>query len=89
MIIKKAHTLPPEQARELARRLASKLEKEMGATSAWESDDRMRFKGKGFEGVVALTAGEVSVDVTLGFLLRALSGKIEKEVRSRLEKEFA
>ncbi len=50
-----------------------------------DSTHAARAKGTGFEAKINCTEGKVLVDLSLGFLLKPMRGKIEEGLRARLE----
>ncbi len=54
----------------------------------WADADKKKvtFKGKGFDGHVDLTPGEVSLHVNLSMMLSPFKSKVEQSMKSGLEK---
>ena len=85
--IRHPHSLPPQQAREAVERLAETLASRFGMQYAWRGD-ALDFKRSGVDGRVALEPGALHVTARLGFLLGAMRGTIEGEIRRVLEERF-
>lgn len=86
--IRHAHSLPPAQARESVQRLSDTLCERFGAKSAWMGD-RLRFERSGVDGEIHLEPGIIHVTAKLGFLLGAMKGPIEQEIRRVLAERFS
>jgi len=82
------HHLPRPQAREAVQRVADKLVERFGVESRWQ-DDVLSFSRAGVDGRIALLPDAVRVQADLGFLLAAMQGPIEAEIRRVLDKYFA
>lgn len=81
------HTLPPVHARQRVQEVADLLEQRFGVRSQWEGDI-LGFSGSGVEGHIALLPGELHFSAQLGFLLAAMQGPIEQEIRRVLGERF-
>ena len=86
--IQHAHALPPPRARDAVQHVADKLVKRFGVECRWQ-DDALHFSRAGVDGRIALLPGAVRVQAELGFLLSAMQGPIESEIRRVLDKHFA
>src|SRR5690606_8277527 len=82
------HSMPIAKARkaveDVARKLADRFDFEYG----WEGDD-MHFKRAGVDGNIAVTPEQLHVTAKLGFLLSALQGTVEQEIRKVLDEKFS
>lgn len=85
--IRHPHGLAPEQARQAVQRIAETLAERFGVHHAWQGDSLM-FKRSGVDGRVHLEPGAVRVTAELGFLLGAMRGTIEHEIRRVLAERF-
>lgn len=83
-----AHQLPPAKARAVIEEVAAKLQERFGVDHHWDGD-LLHFTRSGVDGHIALQPGNVHVTATLGFLLGALKGPIENEIRRVLDERFA
>lgn len=85
--IRHPHSLPPQQARAAVERLAETLAERFGVRYAWRGD-ALEFERSGVDGHVNLEPGALHVTARLGFLLGAMRGPIESEIRRVLEERF-
>jgi putative polyhydroxyalkanoate system protein len=85
--IRHPHQRPLKEARSkvesLARKIAERFEVEYG----WDGSTLV-FERSGVHGEIEVNRGEIHVVATLSFLLFALKGPIEAEIRRYLEAEF-
>lgn len=82
------HTRSLEEARQAVDRVAQKLQDRFDVQCEW-NDDCLEFSRTGVEGEIRLSDEEIHVMMDLGFLLSALRGPIEGEIRRYLEREFS
>ena len=68
-------------------RLAETLAARFGVRYAWQGD-ALAFDRSGVDGRVSLEPGALRVTAKLGFLLGAMRGTIESEIRRVLEERF-
>lgn len=85
--IRQDHGLSPEQARAAIDQAARKLDERFGLRSTW-SGERLDFNGSGVDGAIELLPGQVRVTATLGFLLSAMKGMVEAEIRRVLAEKL-
>lgn len=85
--IRHPHSLPPPQARQRVQEVAEILSQRFGVSSEWNGDI-LGFTGAGVQGHLALLPGELHFSAQLGFLLAAMRGPIEQEVRRVLSERF-
>lgn len=85
--IRHAHSLPPEQARQAVQDVADKLADRFGMITGW-SGDTLNFSRSGVDGHIAVAPSELHVTAKLGFLLSAMKGPIEAEIRRVLDERF-
>jgi putative polyhydroxyalkanoate system protein len=85
--IRHPHTLPLTKARKAVQEVADKLGARFGMDSRWEGDT-LHFARSGVDGHIALDPKEVHVSAQLGFLLSAMKGPIEQEIRRVLAERF-
>ena len=81
------HTLAPPRARQAVQEIADKLADRFGAECRWDGDI-LDFTRSGIDGRIALLPGQVHVTAQLGFLLGAMKGPIEAEIRRVLDERF-
>lgn len=85
--IRHSHTLPPARARKAVEEVAIRLGEKFGLDYRWEGDT-LHFVRSGVDGRIALAPKQLHVTARLGFLLSALQGPIEAEIRRVLEDRF-
>lgn len=85
--IRHTHPLAPAQAREAVQHIADTLAARFGVEHGWQGDS-LTFKRSGVDGRVHLERGAVRVTAELGFLLGAMKGTIESEIRRVLAERF-
>lgn len=86
--IERAHTLGLAGARAVAERWREQAEQEWGMACEFEpgeSEDRMRFARSGVSGELLVTDTRFDLQLKLGFLLGAYSGKIEEKITANLD----
>ena len=59
-----------------------------GSRKGWDGDD-LHFSRSGVDGRIQLTEKQVRVTAQLGFLLSALKGTVEQEIRRVLDEKFS
>jgi putative polyhydroxyalkanoate system protein len=86
--IERTHTLGMTGARAVAERWREQAEQEWGMaceSEPGESEDRMRFARSGVSGELRVTDTRFDLQLKLGFLLGAYSGKIEEKIKANLD----
>jgi len=86
--IEREHTLGLSGARAVAERWREQAEQEWGMSCESETgqnEDRMRFARSGVSGELTVTDTRFDLQLQLGFLLGAYSGKIEEKIRANLD----
>ena len=74
------HTRTPDEARRIIDGIAAQLGERFGVAGTWRGD-AVTLAGPGLQGQVALLPSQVRVTAELGFLLSALRGQVEAEIR--------
>ena len=82
--LKRAHALGLEGARAAAEKMEQALGRKFDLKGAW-SGNTLAFQRPGVSGTLAVTAKDVHLAVTLGFLLKAMKGSIEQAVTRELD----
>lgn len=82
-----AHSLSPAKARKAVEEVAIKLGEKFGLDYRWEGDT-LHFVRSGVDGRIAMAPRQLQVTAKLGFLLSALQGPIEAEIRRVLKQKF-
>jgi len=85
--IRHKHSLAPAQARDAVQDVADKLAERFGVECDW-SGDTLNFSRSGVDGHIALEPDQLHVTAKLGFLLGAMKGPIEAEIRRVLDERF-
>jgi putative polyhydroxyalkanoate system protein len=86
--IEREHSLGLDGARLVAERWREQAEQDWGMTCASEPGealDRMRFERSGVSGELCVSATRFDLQIKLGFLLGAYSGKIEEKIQANLD----
>ena len=84
----KYHELPVAKAKQLVQKAADDLGEEYDLTSEWHGDT-LRFHRSGVEGQMKVTAAEIHLDVTLGFLLRPFKAKFVEHIEHNFDRLLA
>ncbi len=86
--IERAHTLGLAGARAVAERWREQAEQEWGMaceSEPGETEDRMRFARSGVSGELTVSEDRFDLQLKLGFLLGAYSGKIKEKIQANLD----
>lgn len=86
--IEREHTLGLAGARAVAERWREQAEQDWGMScesEPGEGEDRLRFARSGVSGELVVTERRFDLQLKLGFLLGAYSGKIEEKIQANLE----
>lgn len=81
----RSHALPIVKARALAQKAADALAAEYNLASEWHGNT-LRFHRSGVDGEMHVTASEIQLEVTLGFLLKAFKGKLVEHIERNFDK---
>ncbi|HEX9390958.1 MAG TPA: polyhydroxyalkanoic acid system family protein [Usitatibacteraceae bacterium] len=82
--LKRAHQLGLKGARAAADRMIDKLEKQFGLSGDWQGNT-LHFDRPGVSGRLTVSDSDMQLEVTLGFLLKAMKGPIERAVHEQLD----
>jgi putative polyhydroxyalkanoate system protein len=85
---RKEHSMSLEEAKQTAQKLADQLQKEFQLDSQWQGNT-LNFTRSGVKGKLDVTEKDVTVDISLGFMLKAFKGKIQSEIDKNIDKMFA
>jgi putative polyhydroxyalkanoate system protein len=85
--IRHSHSLPLPKARKAVEDIAKKLAAKFDMEHHWEGDN-LYFSRSGVDGHIHLDQKQVRVTAQLGFLLSALKGTVEQEIRRVLAERF-
>ncbi|MDX2218754.1 MAG: polyhydroxyalkanoic acid system family protein [Burkholderiales bacterium] len=83
--LKRTHHLGLKGARAAAEKMAEKLGKQFNLSGEW-TGNTLHFDRPGVNGKLTVTDHDMHLAVTLGFLLKAMKGPIEKAVHDQLDK---
>jgi putative polyhydroxyalkanoate system protein len=86
--LKRVHHLGMKAARHAADEMAADLGKKFGLSGNW-TGNTLHFDRPGVSGKLVLTEKDLHLTVTLGFLLKALRGSIERAVHEELDTLFS
>ena len=86
--ISRVHNLGMKAARVAADEMAAHLGRKFDLKGTWEGNV-LRFERPGVSGFLAITDKDLDLNVSLGFLLKAMRGSIEAAIRHELDKLFA
>lgn len=86
--IRHPHSMPLPKARKAVEDVARKLAERFDVEYDWDGDT-LNFARSGVDGRIALGPKQLHVTAQLGFLLSALKGPIESEIRRVLDERFS
>lgn len=87
--INKSHNLKITDARARLEKMAGSLQAQYGIKSAWTGNTAI-LSGTGLKkGMVELTDNAINVHITLGFLAKAMKGKVQEQVNIALDKALS
>lgn len=86
--IRRKHALPLSKARQAAERVARQLEKEFDLEYRWEGQS-LHFRRPGVDGRLTVSASDVHLRASLGFMLALLKRQIESKVHEHLDEALA
>ena len=87
--LQKPYSMPEEDVREAAEGLASRLERDHGVSTRWQSDSVVTLRGSGIDGKLSFEDGNIDVSVKLGFLAGAFQGVLRSEVQRYLDEHIS
>lgn len=85
--IQHPHSLPHDKARKAVEQVAKTLAERFDVEYGWDGDT-LNFARSGVDGKIALLPSRLHVTASLGFLLSAMRGPIEAEIRRVLGEKF-
>jgi putative polyhydroxyalkanoate system protein len=85
--IHRAHGLGLPAARRAAEQMAADLGRKFDVRASWQGDT-LRFERPGVSGFVQLTGKDLTLSISLGFLLKAMKSSIEKLIHQELDTLF-
>jgi putative polyhydroxyalkanoate system protein len=85
--IRQPHQLSEQNAKAAAQKMADRLVAEYDISAAWNGN-MLTFKRSGLSGTLMLHKNEARLEVTLGFLLKTFSAKLEEKMVQQMRKVF-
>ncbi|WP_136418472.1 polyhydroxyalkanoic acid system family protein [Herbaspirillum sp. ST 5-3] len=82
------HKLPHKKAKAAAQKVAEQLAEEYDMASEWEGDVLI-FRRTGISGSLTISSQEATIEIQLGFLLKAFAPAIEEKVSAKMKKVFS
>lgn len=82
--ISKPCTMPREDVREAAEKLAVQLERDFGVRSRWQGDT-VYINGAGVDGCLCIEENQLDVSVKLGLMASMFEAPLRKEVQRYLD----
>ena len=86
--VRRNHSLPIEDARKAADKIAARLKKDFDLEFAWKRHV-LHFERTGVHGELHVTDHDVRLEARLSFLLAFLRPRIEQEIDEQFDKYFA
>lgn len=80
----RTHHLGLRGARAAADKMAERLDEKFDLSSEWKGDTLL-FSRAGVNGRLVVTDHDMTLDVTLGFMLKMMKGPIEKAIHEQLD----
>ena len=88
MKISRAHNLGSDEARKRIQKVALELEQRFSLRSEWQGE-KLKFRGSGVKGDVAIADDSIEFNVELGFALMMMEGPIRSAINSALDDHIA
>jgi putative polyhydroxyalkanoate system protein len=86
--VRRNHSLPLEEARTAAEKVAARLKKDFDLEYAWKRHV-LHFERTGVHGELHVTDHDVRLEANLSFLLAFLKPRIEREIDEQFDRYFA
>ncbi len=80
----RTHSLGLQGARTAAEKMVVRLQSQFGLSGKWEGDT-LHVNRPGVKGRLTVTATEMMLEITLGFLLSAMKSSIERAVQEEID----
>lgn len=84
IILNRTHALGLKGARAAASKMVDKLTQQFGLSGDWQGNT-LTFERPGLSGKLVVTEHDMNLEVTLGFMLKAMKGPIERAVHEQLD----
>jgi putative polyhydroxyalkanoate system protein len=85
--VRRNHSLPLDDARKAAEKVAARLQKDFDLEYAWKRHV-LHFERTGVHGELHVTDHDVHLEASLSFLLAFLKPRIEREIDEQFDKYF-
>ena len=85
--IRQPHQLSVKNAKVAAQKIADQMVAEYDMTASWDGNI-LNFERSGLAGTLVLHEKEAQLDVTIGFLFKAFSAKLEEKMTQKMRKVF-
>lgn len=82
--VTRSHSLPVAHAKKIAQKSADDLAEEYDLESEWDGNT-LNFQRVGVAGSMKVTASQIDLEVTLGFLFKPFKSKFESHITHRLD----
>ncbi|MCB1706144.1 MAG: polyhydroxyalkanoic acid system family protein [Halioglobus sp.] len=86
--VTKPYTMEKDEIRDVAERLAKRLEEEHGVRSRWKGDC-VQIEGSGISGEMTFHDGMIDISVKLGMLVSMFESVLKKEVKRYLDEHVS
>lgn len=86
--VERAHQLGRQTVRDKVEALAARLSKEYQLRCQWRGD-QLEVQRSGVKGHIAIDEQRVRIELSLGLLLSAMRGPLQKEIETALDRELA
>ncbi len=83
-----AHKLTHKKAKVAAQKVADQMAREYEMASEWEGDVLL-FRRSGVSGTLTVSEQDATLEIKLGFLLKAFAPTIEEKVAAKMKKVFS
>ena len=84
--INKSHQLQADELKQIASNLIEQLADNYGLQHHWQNDQSLQISGKGLKGSLELNESTVDVSLKISPMLSVFKNRIEKEIKSGLDK---
>jgi putative polyhydroxyalkanoate system protein len=82
------HKLTHKKAKAAAQKIADQMAEEYDIASEWEGEV-LQFKRSGVSGSLTLSEKDATLEINLGFLLKAFASTIEEKVAAKMKRVFS
>ncbi len=86
--VERTHQLGRQTVRDKVEALAERLSREYQLRCQWRGD-QLEVQRSGVKGHIAIDERKVRIELSLGLLLSAMRGPLQKEIETALDRELA